>query len=208
MDLYNIISFLTASVLLTLMPGPDNMYVLIESITKGYKTGIAISFGLVSGIVIHTTIASTGLSFFFRNSDFAYKLIKIGGILYLLYLAYLAIKESVSHEKIITTIPENQIRFWSLFRRGFLMNVMNPKVTLFFIAFLPQFISVNGFNFSVQMIIMGLMFMIQAIIIFILISVLSGKLSAKIKNKSFWILTKWIKIGILLFIVAGLVFLK
>lgn len=208
MDLYNIISFLTASVLLTLMPGPDNMYVLIESITKGYKTGIAISFGLVSGIVIHTTIASTGLSFFFRNSDFAYKLIKIGGILYLLYLAYLAIKESVSHEKIITSISENQIRFWSLFRRGFLMNVMNPKVTLFFIAFLPQFISVNGFNVSIQMIIMGLMFMIQAIIIFILISVLSGNLSAKIKNKSFWILTKWIKIGILLFIVAGLVFLK
>jgi len=208
MDFYNIISFLTASVLLTLMPGPDNMYVLIESITKGYKTGIAISFGLVSGIVIHTTIASTGLSFFFRNSDFAFKLIKIGGILYLLYLAYLAIKESVSHEKIITSISENQIRFWSLFRRGFLMNVMNPKVTLFFIAFLPQFISVNGFNVSIQMIIMGLMFMIQAIIIFILISVLSGNLSAKIKNKSFWILTKWIKIGILLFIVAGLVFLK
>lgn len=208
MDLYNIISFLTASVLLTLMPGPDNMYVLIESITKGYKTGIAISFGLVSGIVIHTTIASTGLSFFFRNSDFAYKLIKIGGILYLLYLAYLAIKENVSHEKIITSISENQIRFWSLFHRGFLMNVMNPKVTLFFIAFLPQFISVNGFNVSVQMIIMGLMFMIQAIIIFIGISVLSGKLSAKIKNKSFWVLTKWIKVGILLFIVAGLVFLK
>ncbi len=208
MDLYYLVSFLTASVLLTLMPGPDNMYVLIESVTKGYKTGIAIATGLVSGIVIHTLIASTGLSFFFLNSDIAFKIIRIGGILYLLYLAFLAIRENVSNHHFDSSLKENQNKFWRLFRKGFVMNVMNPKVTLFFIAFLPQFITLNGFNVSIQMIIMGFIFMLQAIIIFIIISVLAGKLSKKIREKRFWIITKWIKVCILLFIAAGLVFLK
>lgn len=208
MDLNNIVSFLTASVLITLMPGPDNMYVLIESVTKGYKTGIAIAFGLVSGILIHTTIASTGLSIFFRNSDSAFKIIRIGGILYLLYLAFVAFKDDPSNHQFNPSIQENQNIFWRLFLKGFIMNVMNPKVTLFFIAFLPQFITVNGFNVSIQMIIMGFIFMLQAIIIFIIISILAGKLSEKIREKRFWIITKWIKVCILIFIAAGLVFLK
>jgi threonine/homoserine/homoserine lactone efflux protein len=208
MDLNNLISFLTASVLLTLMPGPDNMYVLIESVTKGYKTGIAIATGLVSGIVIHTLIASTGLSLFFLNSDIAFKIIRIGGILYLLYLAFLAVRENVGNDQYITFRHENKNSFWRLFRRGFLMNVMNPKVTLFFIAFLPQFITVNGLNVSIQMIIMGFLFMIQAIIIFIMISVLAGKLSMSIQNKKFWLITKCLKVAILISIAVGLLFLR
>jgi threonine/homoserine/homoserine lactone efflux protein len=208
MDLYNIVSFLTASVLLTILPGPDNIYVFIESVTKGKKTGIAIAFGLVSGIIIHTTIASTGLSIFFRNSDIAFKIFRLGGIIYLSYLAFLAIRENVSNPQLISSQQEKYFSFWSLFRRGFLMNIMNPKVTLFFLAFLPQFITINGFNVSLQMIIMGFMFMIQAVIIFILISVLAGKLSEKIRYKRFWLITKWLKVCILLFIAAGLIFLN
>ena len=90
-----IISFLIASIGLTLMPGPDIIYVVLESASKGFKTGFYIALGLVSGIVFHTTVAATGLSLFFRSYPVIFNIIKIFGVIYLLYLAYLEWKDKV-----------------------------------------------------------------------------------------------------------------
>ena len=198
MDTATIISFLIASMALTIMPGPDNIYVLTESITRGARTGILISIGLISGIIIHTALAATGISIIIQQSDRLFQLIKYIGAAYLFYLAYQASKEQrininiTDNEK--PNIPKNG---FNLIRQGFLMNVLNPKVSLFFLALLPQFITPNGWPISTQMIGLGLIFMLQGIIIFVLISLAAGQLSDLIAKSSFWNTMKWIKVGVL-----------
>ncbi|MEM9821441.1 MAG: LysE family translocator [Bacteroidota bacterium] len=197
MEIELIASFLLASVLLTLMPGPDNLFVLTESLTKGHRNGIAISVGLCTGVLIHTLAAATGLSIVIQKSAWAFSIIKYLGAAYLFYLAYQAIKEKEQTLEIQSTAKVEQTPLFPLIRKGFLMNVLNPKVSLFFIAFLPQFVSTQGMNITVQMIVLGLIFMIQALIIFSLIALLSGTLTKYVNNPRFWQITKWTKVGVL-----------
>lgn len=192
-----ILSFIAASVLLTVMPGPDNIFVLTESLTKGQKNGIAISTGLSLGVLIHTLAAATGLSIIIQQSALAFSAIKYIGAIYLLYLAYSAIKEKKPTLKLDLDQSKDKIRVFPLIKKGFLMNVLNPKVSLFFIAFLPQFISIDGINITAQMIIMGLIFMTQAFLIFSLISILSSKLTQYVNQPRFWKITKWSKVSVL-----------
>ena len=198
MDFHLLLSFIGASILLILMPGPDNIFVLTESLTKGYRTGIAISTGLSSGIFIHTLVATTGLALLLQQSPLAFTIIKLLGALYLFYLAYQAFIDkqqsliSNNHHK------NENINYFQLMRKGLLMNVLNPKVSLFFIAFLPQFISKDGIKISLQMIILGTIFMILALFFFSLIAIVSGRLTSTLNNPKFWNVTRWIKTGILL----------
>ncbi len=197
MEFELLLSFIGASVVLTLMPGPDNIYVLSESIIKGYKNGIAISVGLVSGIIIHTLAAATGLSILIQKSEILFVTIKYLGVAYLFYLAIMAVKEKQTNIDISEKKIKSEFRLWQLIKTGFFMNVLNPKVSLFFIAFLPQFVSKTGYSFVFQMIILGVIFMLQALLIFTIISLLSGRLSVYLNNSRFWNFTKWIKVGIL-----------
>lgn len=197
MEIELILSFLGASVLLTLMPGPDNIFVLTESVTKGQRQGISISLGLVSGILVHTFAAATGLSLILQKSEIAFQIVQYLGVAYLLYLAYKAATEKAMELNFNEESSTHGFSFWKLVGKGFLMNVLNPKVSLFFIAFLPQFISPGGVNPIIQMVFLGFVFMVQALIIFSLISVLSGRLSAYLNSQRFWNTTKWIKAIIL-----------
>ena len=192
-----ILSFLGAAILLTLMPGPDNIFVLTESITKGHRNGIAVSIGLAIGILTHTLAAATGLSIIIQKSAFVFSIIKYLGAAYLLYLAYQALKEKKSIVDL--KIKNNKIKksFSQLVRKGYFMNVLNPKVSLFFIALLPQFISKGGINITVQLIVLGAIFMVQALIIFSLISILSGRFAIYLNSDKFWKITKWSKVGVL-----------
>jgi len=197
MQIELILSFLLASVLLTFMPGPDNIFVLTESITKGQKNGIAISIGLCTGVLIHTLAAATGLSIVIQKSAVAFSVIKYLGAAYLFYLAFMATKEKPMEVTLGKKSKENTFQLFPLIRKGFLMNVLNPKVSLFFIAFLPQFISKDGINITYQMIILGLIFMIQALVIFSLISILASRLTGYVNSAKFWKITKWSKVGVL-----------
>ena len=197
MQIELILSFLLASVLLTFMPGPDNIFVLTESITKGQKNGIAISIGLCTGVLIHTLAAATGLSIVIQKSALAFSIIKYLGAAYLFYLAYMATKEKPMEVTLGKKSKEETFKLFLLIRKGFLMNVLNPKVSLFFIAFLPQFISQDGINITVQMIILGLIFMVQALVIFSLISILSSRLTGYVNSAKFWKITKWSKVIVL-----------
>lgn len=196
MQIELIFSFLLASVLLTFMPGPDNIFVLTESITKGQKNGIAISIGLCLGVLIHTLAAATGLSIVIQKSALAFSIIKYLGAAYLFYLAYQSTREKPMEVSFGKKVKE-EFKVVPLIRKGFLMNVLNPKVSLFFIAFLPQFISKDGFNITYQMIILGLIFMVQALVIFSLISILASRLTGYVNNAKFWKITKWSKVSVL-----------
>jgi len=196
MDVQFILSFLVTSILLTLMPGPDILLVLTESITKGKRNGIALSTGLSSGVIVHTLLAATGLSILLKNSEYTFNIIKIFGALYMLYLSFQTITEKPEITGISKKIKD-RYSFWSIARKGFFMNVLNPKVTLFFVAFLPQFISNNGFSPTKQMLLLGLIFMLQAFVVFSTISVLAGRLNNYLIKPKFWLFAKWIKATVL-----------
>ncbi|MCG8412343.1 MAG: LysE family translocator [Bacteroidales bacterium] len=208
MELQLILSFFGASILLSLMPGPDNIFVLTESLTKGYKNGIAISLGLVFGIMIHTLAATTGISIIIQKSAMAFSIIKYFGAAYLFYLAIKAIKEKRPEISFEDSKAENKVNMGKLIRKGFLMNVLNPKVSLFFIAFLPQFITPDGYNVSLQMILLGILFMLQALLVFGGIAILSGKLTPYLNSSRFWKITKWSKVGVLAILGITLAFAK
>jgi len=178
------------------MPGPDNIYVLTESISKGVKQGVAITTGLISGVIVHTTLVATGLSLLVFSNDLAYDIMKYAGTAYLLYMAFGAVKEAPLD---VNVDVKGQLEpFPRLFKRGFLMNVLNPKVTLFFIVLLPQFVSSDGWSPMYQMFVLGGIFMAVSLLIFSSIAVVSGYSASLIKHPLFWVITKWVKVMVLL----------
>mgnify|MGYP005987812949 CR=1 FL=1 len=205
MELSIVISFVLASVFLALMPGPDNIFVLTESLTKGKYNGIAISVGLSLGVIFHTILAATGITILIQESAMAFSLIKYLGAAYLFYLAYKATQEKRQIIELVTTTNDSNNYFLPLVKKGFLMNILNPKVSLFFIAFLPQFLTKDGFNVTLQMIILGFIFMIQAFVVFSTIAILASKLTRFVNSPKFWKITKWSKVTIL--IILGVVLL-
>ena len=164
----SLLEFLIASVLLTISPGPDIIYVLIVSLRKGFKAGFLLSCGLVSGILIHTSLVAFGVSGLIKASENLYLFIKLLGVGYLLYLAYKVYK---SPSELTITYEVNQKK-QNLFVQGFIMNVLNPKVTLFFLAFFPVFLWDLDHNRVFQFYTLGLLFMAQALIIFGLVAYL------------------------------------
>lgn len=198
-----------AAFLLALMPGPDNLLVMTESLTKSYKNGIALALGMNSGILIHTLAAATGVSLILQNSELAFTIVKLLGASYLLYLAWQAWKEEKQSLDLATaksTPSSNNLP--TLFRQGFIMNVLNPKVSLFFIALLPQFITSNGYHPMYQMIVLGAIFMIIGAMVFSTIALLAGKLKPYIQSKGFWAVMKWSKIVVLILIALSLFLLN
>ncbi len=209
MDVSSLISFLLAAMALTIMPGPDNIFVLTESITKGKRNGIAVSAGLASGVIVHTFIVASGLALFVQTSPTIFNFIKYFGAAYLFYLVYSTLKEKSGNPTKDISETETSVqkeRFSKLVKQGFLMNVLNPKVTLFFIAFLPQFVSKTGYPFEIQTGVLGLIFMLQAFIVFSSIAVVSTILIAYVKSDFFWQKVKWIKVSVLSVLAVLLIF--
>ncbi|WP_372795536.1 LysE family translocator [Lutibacter sp.] len=188
--------------LLTIMPGPDIIYVLVQSVTNGKKYGIATAVGLVLGIVIHTSLVAFGVSALLKQSETIFFGIKLFGALYLLYLAYDAFK---SDEEVLLTTKANRKSLIKLFKQGFIMNVLNPKVSIFFLAFFPGFLYSKTQSTVLQFYVLGGLFMLQALLIFSMVSILSGNFATYLKtHPTFNSKIKWFKIlvfiGIAIFI--------
>ena len=178
MESSTFIYFLTASILLTLAPGPDILYLLTKSLADGAKSGIILACGLVSGIVFHTTLVMVGVAAFISSSETAMLLLKIFGAAYLLFLAFGAFKSARAGKKLGIRNEELGIKKpLELYKRGVLMNVLNPKVLLFFLAFLPQFVDLASDGSSLQILFLGLVFAAQALIIFSVIAIFAGRVS-------------------------------
>lgn len=169
-----IIMFFTASALLSLAPGPDNIFVLTQSMFKGTRAGVIITLGLCTGLLVHTSAVSCGLAVLFKTYPLAFTILKIIGAAYLLYLSFMSFK----HADIPRTSSTADMPLKILYRRGIIMNVSNPKVSLFFLAFLPQFTDAARGSLPVQLMLLGGMFIITALVIFSLIS-FSASLAGK-----------------------------
>jgi threonine/homoserine/homoserine lactone efflux protein len=162
MPLSTLLAFLGASIALTLAPGPDNIFVITQGIARGRKPAIVTALGMCSGVSVHTTAAAFGISAVFYSSAIAFTVVKSAGAAYLLYLAFKTLKERSA----IRLAAVDELPAAALFRRGFVMNVLNPKVAMFFLAFLPQFVTPSAGRIPLQMLLLGIIFMVQAVVIF------------------------------------------
>jgi threonine/homoserine/homoserine lactone efflux protein len=185
--------FLIASITLTLSPGPDIIYVLVQSMANGRQRGMAIACGLVTGVLVHTSLVAFGVAILISQHEILYTLLKFFGSGYLLYLAF-QVYNSETNIALVET-QKSQKTFLEAFKKGFVMNVLNPKVTLFFLAFLPSFIPKHSENIILDTYVLGFLFMFQALIIFILVSILADKLFKKWRNhQTFGLFMKYIQI--------------
>jgi len=171
MDPSHILYFLAASVAITLMPGPDILFVIAQSMSRGKTAGIATSLGLCTGLIVHTLAAALGVAAIFHQSAIAFAVLKYAGALYLLYLAWQAAREG----KATFELPQAERRsHGTLYRKGIFMNLLNPKVSLFFLAFLPLFVPASTGNTVWPMVLLGFLFLLQALAVFTAVSVFAG----------------------------------
>ncbi len=204
---YNILfGFMIAVAALAISPGPDNIYVLMQSVTNGRTFGLATVAGLISGCLVHTTLVAFGVSAIIKANDSLFFTIKLLGALYLLYLAY----KVFSSDSKVTLSSENVPKktLLQLFNQGFIMNVLNPKVSIFFLAFFPGFLFSNTLSHVTQFYVLGLLFMLVSFIIFSLIAILAGFISDYLKShKNVGGVLKWLQIivfvGIAIFILLS-----
>ncbi len=189
-----IILFLISSISLTLMPGPDILFVISQSISKNKSTGILISLGLCTGLLIHTILLVFGLSYIISNNYFIFQLFSSFYLL-LLMLQELNLLPSIYSSRY-------NYNFNAAYLKGLVMNLINPKVILFFIAFFPAFLFSDSIDIKIQFAILGLIFFVQALIIFISVSYLSKRVFNLFNLSSKSSIISYIKTLIYLLIVA------
>src|SRR5665647_1890570 len=141
------LTFLGLSILLSLSPGPDNVFVLMQSATHGRKAGLLVTLGLCTGLLGHTAAVALGLAAILAASATAFTLLKLAGAAYLVYLAWGALRAPVGH---LASGSVPTLQPWRMYRRGVVMNLTNPKVGIFFLAFLPQFVRPEGGPVTLQ----------------------------------------------------------
>lgn len=168
-----IVTFTIASAILSVAPGPDNIFVLTQSALYGRKAGILITLGLCTGLIFHTSAVAIGISAIFHTSVVAFTILKIVGAIYLLYLAWQAFR--ASNNSVITNSSNIKTKR-ELYSRGVIMNITNPKISIFFLAFLPQFASQEAGAIAPQIILLGTIFICVALMIFSAIAILAGEI--------------------------------
>jgi threonine/homoserine/homoserine lactone efflux protein len=188
-----LLSFALATSILAISPGPDNIFVLTQSIVNGKKYGLATVFGLISGCLVHTTLLAFGVSAIIKESANLFFAIKVFGAIYLLYLAYKVYKSDANI--VFSEDAVEKKTTLQLFKQGFIMNVLNPKVSIFFLAFFPGFLFSNSIATVFQFYILGFIFMFVSLFIFSIIAILAGAISYRIKqNKNIGLYLKWLQI--------------
>ena len=177
-----LLMFFTTSVLLALAPGPDNLFVMTQAAQQGRKAGLLVTLGLCTGLLFHTAAVTFGLAALFKTSAVAFTTLKLAGAAYLLYLAWLSFRaNTVSGPDVVSTNLSSAI----LYRRGIIMNITNPKVSIFFLAFLPQFADPAKGSLAGQFLLLGGIFIIATILVFGAISFLAGVFGEHFRKSAF-----------------------
>ena len=174
--------FLSTGVLLNLTPGPDTVYILGRSIAHGRRAGVASALGISVGSIFHTCAAALGLSAFLATSAWAFTAVKLAGAAYLIFLGVRALLERTPDLTIPAHFKQNTPA--AAFRQGILTNVLNPKVALFFLAFLPQFIDSATPSKTVAFLILGFTFVTTGTIWCLILAWFSSVFSARLRENA------------------------
>jgi threonine/homoserine/homoserine lactone efflux protein len=192
----NFLLFLATSIAITCAPGPDNLQVLARGISQGRAAGLVAALGFAAGITFHTTLAAIGVAAVLRSSPVAFEAIKLAGAAYLIWIGIKALRTkglATAHQR----APQPLV---AIFRQSVIGNLLNPKVTLFFIVFLPQFIEPHGVqSVTVQMLELGALFMLQTVVVFSLFGVCAGMIGGWLRRRP--------SVGVWLDRVAGATFI-
>ncbi len=172
-----LLTFVVASALLSFAPGPDNIFVLMQSALHGRRAGIFITLGLCTGLLVHTSLVALGVAALIMVSTTAFLILKLIGASYLVYLAVMALRASAST---VTSASGEPLTALGYYLRGILMNLSNPKVAIFFLAFLPQFARPEAGSVTAQLLVLGALFILVALIVFSLIAFLAGWLATSL----------------------------
>jgi threonine/homoserine/homoserine lactone efflux protein len=173
------VSFFGIAVLLALSPGPDNLFVLMQSALWGRSKGLMVVLGLCTGLIGHTIAATAGLAAVVAASPTAFTALKILGAAYLVYLAWGALHAGAQAGSGVKPPKQSNA---VLYRRGIVMNITNPKVTLFFLAFLPQFASPARGSVALQTLALGALFMLATLLVFGAIAWFAGGIGARLNE--------------------------
>lgn len=172
--------FIVASALLTIAPGPDIIYVLTRGIAQGKTAGLAAAAGFATGCIFHTLLAALGIAALIRSSELAFDVVRYAGAAYLIWIGIQALRhrsafsiEGASDAKALRVI----------YKQSVIGNMLNPKVTLFFLAFLPQFVNAQAGHVGWQMALLGLIFMVQTMIIFGAVGIFAAMIGGWIRRK-------------------------
>lgn len=184
---------MAATAALAISPGPDNIYVMMQSIVNGRWYGFATIAGLMTGCLIHTSLVAFGVSALIKENDTLFFILKLLGAIYLLYLAYRVYQSDDAIQFSDEGIERKS--YVQLFKQGFIMNVLNPKVSIFFLSFFPGFLFSDSMSLVAQFYILGLVFMGVSFIIFGGIALLAGAISDSLKqHESIGLYLKWLQI--------------
>jgi threonine/homoserine/homoserine lactone efflux protein len=187
--------FFVAAIALGLAPGPDNIFVLTQSALYGRLAGFVVTLGLCTGLIVHSVAVALGVAAIFQTSELAFTALKFVGAAYLLYLAYQAFRAG---ETVLPGTNGPALSMLALYRRGIVMNVTNPKVAIFFLAFLPQFADPARGAVPLQILLFGALFIVATVLVFGGVALGGGVLGSFLKRSP--------KAQIWLNRVAGLVF--
>jgi len=174
--------FFTTSILLALSPGPDNLFVMTQAAQQGRTAGLLVTLGLCTGLLAHTAAVTFGLAALFKASATAFTILKFAGAGYLLYLAWLSFRAGTVTGPAAAAEGLNSA---VLYRRGIIMNITNPKVSIFFLAFLPQFADPAKGPLPMQLLLLGGIFIVATIIVFGAISFLAGVFGEQFRKSAF-----------------------
>lgn len=178
------VSFTIAAAVLAIAPGPDNLFVLLQSAMYGAKAGIFVTLGLCVGVFIQTLLAAFGVAAVVAASPTLLMIIQFAGAAYLLYLAWGAWRAPVGSDDKADASKYPRLTNFQLWRRGILMNITNPKVLIFFLAFFPQFIvkGATETQVMIQMLIMGMTFLVCTLVVFSAIAWCAGTLADRLRS--------------------------
>jgi threonine/homoserine/homoserine lactone efflux protein len=199
--------FLTAAVAISISPGPDLIYIITRVISYGKKYGFLSSLGVATGALFHISLVAFGLAAILAASQLAFTVIKILGAIYLSFLGLKAILSKGQNSISCNNSSKKQISGWGTYKQGILVDILNPKAAIFFMAFLPQFVRSGMGPFSLQIILLGVAVLIVGIIVEGCIILLADKAAAILLKKK--AVAKWVDRvmgSILISLGIGLVF--
>ena len=174
-ELTNFALFVGASLISILMPGPAVLYVLANGLGRGTAGSVAAACGTTAGVSVHVVAAAAGVAAILHASAVLFSAVKLAGAAYLLYLAWRTLR---SRQVFLPTGSKAPVGWGRIFWTGFGINILNPKVSVFFLAFLPQFVSTDGAAVAGQMLALGAVFMAMTLVIFLLYGLLAAQLRA------------------------------